>query len=261
MRVKPSGAASWLIQYRNAEGRTRRLVLGKLGTLTPHEARDLARDRLSEVAKGKDPSAERHAMREGTTVAELCDLYIKEAEATGRVKSSTLAMDRSRIERHVKPLIGGHSARTLASGELAKLQADIAGGRTAKAQPVQGRGGRTTGGRGVAARTLGMLGTILEYGNGMVLPSLTQRAAWNGFLTASSAAFCPSKKSPADRIGAPGSARIAGKNAIPRHQRRQLVLNHPDRREDGCHSKANCTSSGFESHSTGWEVSIWGIPI
>ena len=65
----------------------------------------------------------------------------------------------------------------------------------------------------------------------------------------------------ADRIGAPGSARIAGKNAILRHQRRQLVPNHPDRREDGCHSKANCTSSGFEPHSTGCEVSIWGIPI
>ena len=65
----------------------------------------------------------------------------------------------------------------------------------------------------------------------------------------------------ADRIGAPGSARIAGKNAIPRHQRRQLVLNHPDRREDGRHSKGNCTSSGFESHSTGWEGAIWGIPV
>ena len=64
----------------------------------------------------------------------------------------------------------------------------------------------------------------------------------------------------ADRIGAPGSTRIAGNNAIPRHQRRQLVLNHPDRREDGRHSKANCTSSGFEAHSTGWEGSIWGIP-
>ena len=50
------------------------------------------------------------------------------------------------------------------------------------------------------------------------------------------------------------------KNAIPRHQRRQLALNHPDRREDSCHSKANCTSSGFESRLTGWLVSIWGIP-
>ena len=64
----------------------------------------------------------------------------------------------------------------------------------------------------------------------------------------------------ADRIGAPGSAGIAGKNAIPRYQRRQLVLNHPDRREDGCHSKANCTSIGFQSHSTGREGSMWGIP-
>ena len=62
----------------------------------------------------------------------------------------------------------------------------------------------------------------------------------------------------ADRIGAPGSP---AKTAIPRHQRRQLVLNHPDRREDGCHSKANCTSSGFEPHSTDWEGSIWGIPV
>ena len=65
----------------------------------------------------------------------------------------------------------------------------------------------------------------------------------------------------ADRIGAPGSARITGKNAIPRHQHRQLVLNHPDRREDGRHSKANYTSSGFEPHSTDWEGSIWGIPV
>ena len=56
-------------------------------------------------------------------------------------------------------------------------------------------------------------------------------------------------------------ARIAGNNAIPRHQRQQLVLNHADRREDGRHSKATCTSSGFESHSTGWEGSIWGIPV
>ena len=40
-----------------------------------------------------------------------------------------------------------------------------------------------------------------------------------------------------------------------------MVLNHPDRREDGRHSKANCTSRGFQPHSTGWEGSIWGIPV
>jgi hypothetical protein len=35
LRVKPSGSASFLIQYRNTEGDTRRLVVGKVGTLTP----------------------------------------------------------------------------------------------------------------------------------------------------------------------------------------------------------------------------------
>jgi integrase len=98
------------------------------------------------------------------TVAELCDLYLLETEATGKVKPSTLAMDRSRIEQHVRPLIGNRTVRSLLPNDMAKLQADITSGRTAKARPPQGRGGKTTGGRGVAARTLGMLGTILEYG-------------------------------------------------------------------------------------------------
>ena len=53
---------------------------------------------------------------------------------------------------------------------------------------------------------------------------------------------------------------VTARDAIPGHQRRHLVLNHPDRREDGRHSKANCMSRGFKSYSTGWEDSIWGIP-
>ena len=62
----------------------------------------------------------------------------------------------------------------------------------------------------------------------------------------------------ADRIGAPGPDRIVGKMPFRRHQCGHLVPNHPDRREDGRHSKANCTSSGFESHLMGWGGSIWG---
>src|SRR5262245_40310313 len=83
VRVKPSGAASYFVQYRNREGRTRRLVLGRVGELTPHEARQLAADRLKEVRKGADPSAERHAARTAMTVGEICDLYL--ADAKGRI--------------------------------------------------------------------------------------------------------------------------------------------------------------------------------
>jgi hypothetical protein len=96
VRLKPSGAGAFMIQYRNAEGRTRRMVIGKIGTLTVEEARGLARDRLIAVTKGADPSADRHAVRGAMTVGELLDLYLRNAD--GRIKPSTLAMDRSRID-------------------------------------------------------------------------------------------------------------------------------------------------------------------
>lgn len=168
VRVKPSGARAFLIQYRNGEGRTRRLVIGKVGTLTPEEARSLAREKLVLVAKGGDPSAERHAAREAISVAELCDWYLAEAVAGRllgrqgrRIKASTLEMDRSRIETHVKPLLGQRSARALTGDDIERLQSDIAAGKTAKAR--NGRGGITTGGSGVAPRTVGMLHAIFEH--------------------------------------------------------------------------------------------------
>ena len=48
-----------------------------------------------------------------------------------------------------------------------------------------------------------------------------------------------------------------GQEVHPLEQPALLRLAHPDRRDDRRHSKANCTSSGFETHSPGWENSIW----
>lgn len=159
VRLMPSGVATYLVKYRTPEGRQRKLALGRVGTITPDEARSRAREALAGVARGEDPSAERTRLRRSMTVAELCDLYL--ADAVGRVKASTLAMDRSRIDTHVKPLVGRLKVLSLTPQDLANLQSDIQNGRTAK--PRNGRGGVTTGGPGVATRTLGMMGTILEF--------------------------------------------------------------------------------------------------
>ena len=63
VRVKPSGTKTFFVQYRNHNGSTRRLVIGQYGVLTVERARELARDKLYEVLKGLDPSAERKAAR------------------------------------------------------------------------------------------------------------------------------------------------------------------------------------------------------
>ena len=169
VRVKPSGTKSYLIQYRNREGRTRRLVLGQHGALAPESARTLALKALAAVAHGKDPSAERHAARAGVTVGEICDWFLAEAEAgriLGRkrrpIKASTLHMDRCRIETHIKPLLGNRQVRALRLVDIEGMQSDIAEGKTAKPRP-DGRGGVTTGGTGVAGRTTSTLRNIFAH--------------------------------------------------------------------------------------------------
>ncbi len=166
VRMMPTGIASYILKYRNAEGRQRKMTLGRVGTLTPEEARGLAREKLAEVFKGADPSADRSKLRKSITIAELCDTYLIEAKI--HMKASTWAMDKSRIESHVKPLLGRRSVVSLTSADVVKMQSDIIAGKTAKKR--EGRGGATTGGSGVAGRTVGMLGTILEFArrNGVV---------------------------------------------------------------------------------------------
>jgi len=169
VRVKPSGVKTFFIQYRNVEGRTRRLVLGQYGALTPENARDLAREKLAGVAKGEDPSAERHAVRAGMSVSEVCDWYLEEA-AAGRIlgrnrrpiKASTLRMDWSRIETHIKPLLGARLVSGLTLRDVEGMQADIAAGKSARGRKP-GRGGRSTGGSDVASRTVGTLRGLLGH--------------------------------------------------------------------------------------------------
>jgi integrase len=72
-------------------------------------------------------------------------------------------MDRSRIACHVKPLIGSRPVIGLTTSDLERMQADIAAGKSARGKSGK-RGGATRGGPGVASRTAGMVGTILEFG-------------------------------------------------------------------------------------------------
>lgn len=171
LRVKPSGAGAYVIQYRNARNGIRRLVVGKLGTLTPEQARAIARQKLAAVAAGEDPAEERATRRKAVTVRQLCERYLEAAER-GLIlgkrqrpkRPSTMATDRGRIERHIVPLLGHKPAAEVTPVDVNRFLRDVMSGKT-KADIRTGFRGRAIveGGAGTATRTVGLLGGIFSF--------------------------------------------------------------------------------------------------
>lgn len=171
VRVKPGGKKSYVVQYRNADGASKRSTLGQHGALTPKEAEKLAKALLGKVAGGEDPAGTDAEHRKAMTVKELCELYLKAAEA-GKIlgkgrkpkKVSTLATDRGRITRHILPLLGTKKVRSLTTTAIIKFMEDVQDGKTAADVKTKARGRAIVeGGAGTAARTVGLLGGILTY--------------------------------------------------------------------------------------------------
>ncbi|MEA1950379.1 MAG: Arm DNA-binding domain-containing protein, partial [Planctomycetota bacterium] len=74
--VTKTGAKSFYF-YRKIDGRPERIRLGSFPEVFLSDARDAAREMVGEIAKGRDPAAERRARREAPTLKELFDHWWK----------------------------------------------------------------------------------------------------------------------------------------------------------------------------------------
>lgn len=164
VRVRPSGSKSFVVVYRTG-GRNsplRRVTVGAVGKIDVDVARSEARRILAGAELGQDRAGDLARSRAEMSVAALCDLYLVEGCETK--KPSTLATDRGRVERRIKPLLGAKRISELTRADIERFMRDVAAGKTAVDIKTKKFGrAMVEGGKGTATRTVGLLGGIFSF--------------------------------------------------------------------------------------------------
>jgi integrase len=150
LRVFPSGARSWIVEYRPGTGgrgvSKRRMVIGTPNTLTPDQARTQAAALLAKVKLGADPAGERSDGRKADDVRDLLARFMDDHVRAKR-KVRTAKLFDGYIKNHIEPALGLRRAPALARADVERLHKTIG-----KTNPV------------TANRVVALVGAVYAYG-------------------------------------------------------------------------------------------------
>ena len=104
LRIRAGGKRTWMVQFRDAGGATRKVTIGSVDTIDADLARTEAKKLLGGVMLGNDPTKAKKEARAGTKLGDLVEQYL--AYAADRQKASTLEATVRNVRIYAKPLHG-----------------------------------------------------------------------------------------------------------------------------------------------------------
>jgi integrase len=128
VRVRPTGAKSYVVVYRAGAGRgapVRRYTIGAINKIAPEQARERAKAILGSVAHGHDPANDKAAERQTPTVSELAERFMADHVKAKR-KNRTADFYQDILNRIVKPAVGSTKADKLSRLQVSRLHSSLA---------------------------------------------------------------------------------------------------------------------------------------
>jgi integrase len=138
--VYPTGRKSFIVRYRNAAGRTRKLTLQPGVTLAA--ARKLAADALLEVAQGRDPGEQKQAAKEASVTSKRDHSVARWAAAfierhAEKKRESTLRQIKHVFDDIITPAWGGRTVHDIKRRDIVDLVEGLAEAKPVMANRVQ----------------------------------------------------------------------------------------------------------------------------
>ena len=132
VKVNPSGSHTFVLQYRQVTGKTRRATLGRVGELSLKAAREIAGKELVTARDGgADIASRRRETKEAPTVADLWQRFEREHApariANGRMTAETLRNYASQAGKYILPALGNLQVTAVKRGDVAAMVAPLAG--------------------------------------------------------------------------------------------------------------------------------------